>query len=234
MLIRNHPLHSQAFLAVSFLTAVVHLVLVLVKTPHRFKNVLILPSVLHLISIPVLAALSWFNHLHSLRSSSVILLFWPVYLIAIATTLRTQYSQLQHHESISLYNHVYGNWNPTAKASLALFASSVGFGIFAWIIEIIGPEQGGIRLGDEVDYATSKSKSNGYHAVSDDASDIIVEESGDESSMMDGKKLEDKIAMTHSESPVLKANIYSRLTFGYLTREPDRSVKTRTFGSGSS
>lgn len=216
------------------MTAVIHLVLVLVKTPHRFKNVLLLPSILHMISVPVLAALSWFNHLHSLRSSSIVLLFWPTYLIALATTLRTQYSQLQHHESKLLYNHVYGNWNPTAKASLAMFASSVGFGIFAWVIEIIGPEQSGIRLGGDVDYTASKSKSNGYHAVSDDGSDIIVEESGDESSMMDGKKLEDKIALGHSESPVLKANIYSRLTFGFLTREHDGPAKTGTAGSGSS
>ena len=216
------------------MTAVIHLVLVLVKTPHRFKNVLLLPSILHMISVPVLAALSWFDHLHSLRSSSIVLLFWPTYLIALATTLRTQYSQLQHHESKLLYNHVYGNWNPTAKASLAMFASSVGFGIFAWVIEIIGPEQSGIRLGDDVDYTASKSKSNGYHAVSDDGSDIIVEESGDESSMMDGKKLEDKIALGHSESPVLKANIYSRLTFGFLTREHDGPAKTGTAGSGSS
>ena len=115
-----------------------------------------------------------------------------------------------------------------------MFASSVGFGIFAWVIEIIGPEQSGIRLGDDVDYTASKSKSNGYHAVSDDGSDIIVEESGDESSMMDGKKLEDKIALGHSESPVLKANIYSRLTFGFLTREHDGPAKTGTAGSGSS
>jgi ATP-binding cassette subfamily C (CFTR/MRP) protein 1 len=214
-------------LAISFLAAVAHLVLVLIKTPHRFKNVLALPSILHLISVPVLAALSWFNHYHSLRSSSIILLFWPVYLISLATTLRTQYSQLQHRESKSLYNHVYGDWDSTAKASLALFATSVGFGIFAWVIEVIGPEQGGIRLGEDVDYATSKPKSNGYQEVSgDNASDIIVEESGDESSMMNVKKMEDKIAMGHSDSPVLKANIYSRLTFGFLTRESLYLVRT--------
>jgi len=243
-LIGHRNFNQQIFLIIAFVTAVVHLVLVLVHTPHAFKNIITLPSVLHLLAIPVLAALSWFNHLYSLRSSSVILLFWPVYLIALATVFRTRFSMLQQDHSTPLYGagYIYGSWNKTGKASFALFACSVGFGIMAWIVDIFGPEQGGIRIGEEIDYANgngktqngkankvktkprSRSRSRGYQGVASDDEDVIAEVSGEDDSGEDRpakKTIEEKIAMEHAESPVLKANIYSRLTFGFLTRKSE-------------
>jgi ATP-binding cassette subfamily C (CFTR/MRP) protein 1 len=103
-----------------------------------------------------------------------------------------------------------------------MLASSVGFGVLAWFIEIFGPEQGGIRIGEGIDYSKGdskrKTKSN-YTAAGIDNNSVISEDSEGENDQQSANRLtmEDKIAMEEVESPVLRANIYSRLTFGYLT-----------------
>ena len=148
--------------------------------------------------------------------------------------------------SVGGYSHVYGLWNKSGKASFALFACSVGFGVMAWIVDIFGPEQGGIRIGEDVDYANgngktknlkskakitsrsrSRSRSGGYQEVASDDEDVIAEEDGEDDHVENGsgkRDIGEKIALEHAESPVLKANIYSRLTFGFLTRELYRSA----------
>jgi hypothetical protein len=147
---------------------------------------------------------------------------------------------LHQDRSTPLYgsSYVYGAWNRTGKASFALFACSIGFGVMAWIVDIFGPEQGGIKIGEEVDYGNgkgnpsknvksrtrsrSRSRSGGYQGVSSDDDHVIAEESGEDDGQEDRsatRTLGEKIALEHAESPVLKANIYSRLTFGFLTRK---------------
>lgn len=170
----------------------------------------------------MLTALSYLNHFYSLRSSSIILLFWPVYLASIAVSLRTRFSQLHKLHGRDLYTHVYGEWNATGKAEIAMFAASLGFGIIAWAVEIVGPEQSGIRIGEEIDYVKGKKGNGEYEEVfSEDGENGTISE-GDEESVEERapkKTMEEKVAMEDAESPVLRANIYSRLTFGYLTRE---------------
>lgn len=244
---------KMAAYALGFLTALAVLILEFIYLPNSFSNIVILPSILHLIALSVLAATSWYNHWYSLRSSTVILLFWPPFLLAIATTLRTQFSQ---DPSDRNYQQVYGLWNSAGKAITAMSIVSFGFAIIAWLVEIWGPESGSIRIGEEIDYVNGSSPKSPLassrtrpqpHSRSTGAADtsysrlprseeneeVILEQ---DEEMVDGRRvengnggvgrqvsvkrdMEEKITMEEAESPVLRANIYSRLTFGFLTRK---------------
>lgn len=194
--------------------------------------------------MPLLLALSHQNHQHSLRSSSVILIFWPLYLFSIAITLRTLINIIALGQQPTSGGFARGGalgW--TAEG---MYLASIGCGIVAWLIECYGPENRGITLRDEVTYdkapaltvtaagrkpsrrslgrvrssSTGSVRGNGHkhgHApVFADEGDIPQEVDEDR---QDGEGMEDKVAMKDYESPVLRANIYNRLTFGWLTRE---------------
>lgn len=182
-------------LGVAMVLAVVHVVLSALSIPRPFTNIHLLPPLLHLISIPVLLLLIVRNHHHSLRSSSIILLFWPLYIVAIAIHLRTRIAMISLDQNDSAG---CGHWTSLAKSSLGVYLASVSFGALAWIVECWGPEEGGIKLDDDVDY---KKGSRDDEAVS---------EAG-------GDTMEAKILMQDNESPFLRANIYSRLWFMWLT-----------------
>lgn len=202
---------SQVLLSISAILALVHLVLKALTIQQPFTNIHLLPAILHLASLPMLMLLAIQNHHHSLRSSSIILLFWPIYVVAIAVYMRTRIAMISLGQNHSAG---WGSWDsPLAKASLAMFLASVSFGALAWVVECWGPEEGGIVLGDEVDYKT-KGKTNGNAAHGDEA----VFDAGSDAGA-GGESMEEKVLMEDNESPFLRANIYSRLWFMWLTRE---------------
>ncbi|KAG8818826.1 hypothetical protein FRC18_012320 [Serendipita sp. 400] len=67
------------------------------------------------------------NHLRARRSSSLVLLFWPTYLSALATWARTSY---------------FTSWFDQIKTELILTISLAVIGTIVWSLECIGPEHG--------------------------------------------------------------------------------------------
>jgi ATP-binding cassette subfamily C (CFTR/MRP) protein 1 len=224
--------------------ALVNVILQLVALPHRFSNIFVLPSLLHLIAMPVLLVLSHLNHQRSIRSSSVVLIFWPIYLFAIGAVLRTRINIValgQQHQSGG-----FGRSDGLGWTAFAMYLASVATGIVAWLIECWGPDNNRISLRDDVEYdksskpvdrklsrrslsrirsSSSAGNKNGYEPVFSDEADIPQEidedsvQNGNGENSSNGKGIEEKIMMEDSESPVLRSNIYNRLTFGWLTRE---------------
>lgn len=248
----------QALLSLATIFALVNVILLLVSLPHRFSNIFMLPAILHLIAMPILLVLSHLNHQRSLRSSSVVLIFWPIYLSVIGVVLRTRINIValgQQHESGG-----FGRSDGLGWTAFAMYLASVTVGIVAWLIECWGPDNSRIVLKENVEYDSStkpsdrkhsrrslsriRSSSNdsargngtngnkaGYEPVFSDEADIPREVDEDRAdnegdSLMD-KGIEEKIMMEDSESPVLRSNIYNRLTFGWLTRKPYRSILPR-------
>lgn len=67
------------------------------------------------------------NHLHMRRSSTLLLVFWPLYILALATWARTSHSI---------------GWFDTHWIDLGLVSSIVAVGTILWILECVGPEHG--------------------------------------------------------------------------------------------
>lgn len=218
----------------------------LISLPHRFSNVFMLPSILHFLAMPMLLVLSHLNHQRSLRSSSVVLIFWPIYLSAVAVVLRTRINIVALGQQPTSGG--FGRSDALGWTTFAMYMASMTFGAIAWLIECWGPDNGGVALYSTTDYSGAKGKDrkhsrrslsrirssssasahvngakNGYEPVFSDEADIPREVDEDrlegqgESSA--DKGIEEKLFMEDSESPVLGANIYNRLTFGWLTRE---------------
>lgn len=200
---------KMTLLSIAAVFAVIHLVLKALTVTHPFKNIHMLPPLLHALAIPMLAFLSYENHHYSIRSSSVILLFWPVYVFSIALYLRTKIAMISLGQNDTAG---WEHWNAKGKATLAMFIISVGFAMIAWFIECWSPEESGIKLGDGVDYSATKNKTmngNRFEAIDE------VEEEEEEA--VGNSDMEHKVLMEDNESPMLRANIYSRLTFAWLT-----------------
>lgn len=235
--------------------ALINVILMLISLPHRFSNVFMLPSILHFLAMPMLLVLSHLNHQRSLRSSSVVLIFWPIYLAAVAVVLRTRINIVALGQQSASGG--FGRSDALGWTTFGIYMASMTFGVIAWLIECWGPDNGGIALYSTTDYSGAKGKDrkpnrrslsrirstssasahgngakNGYEPVFSDEADIPREVDEDR---LDGqgesapnKGIEEKLFMEDSESPVLRSNIYNRLTFGWLTREcsasPRRSV----------
>jgi ATP-binding cassette subfamily C (CFTR/MRP) protein 1 len=223
--------------------ALIHVILSLISLPHRFSNVFMLPSILNFLAMPMLLVLSHLNHQRSLRSSTVVLLFWPIYLMSVAVVLRTRINIVALGQQSQSGG--FGRSDGLGWTTFAIYLASLLFGIIAWLIECWGPDNAGIALYSTTDYAGAKSKDrkpsrrslsrirssssasrangskNGYEPVFSDEADIPREVDEDR---LDGdgdgdQGLEEKLFMEDSESPVLRSNIYNRLTFGWLTRK---------------
>lgn len=133
----------------------------------------------------------WLNHHTSRTSSALVLLFFPLYALISAVTVRT--AILTGRLNPDLGHTLPGRLTLTREG---LWFSSLGIGFIAFGFELYCPETqwkawrapwsgGKIRLED------------------DEESDTVAE-----------PKLDDEV-----ESPVATANIYERLTFSWLTRE---------------
>lgn len=150
--------------------------------------------------------LTTYNHHTSRRSSTLILLFWPVYLLISAVRLRTMI--LTGELSLDINGTTSGR---ITLAREALWIATIGLGLVDLMLELFSPEkrwkkfkllgpwqkEGKIKLDDsdeEDEAANGVDAVNGGGAVP--------------------SKTEDGV-----ESPVVTANIYERLTFSWLTRE---------------
>ena len=141
------------------------------------------------------------NHHTSRTSSSLVLLFWPAYVLISAVRIRTLY--LTGHFA-SVITHTVDGRITIARESLWL--ASVAFGLAVFVLELYSPEkqwkstwglpwnrEGKIRLEDE-----------------DEARDTVEGPGG----VIYGKN-----EYGEMESPVVSANVYERLTFSWLTRK---------------
>lgn len=167
------------------------------STAHFALLLLALISLLHLTT---------YNHHTSRRSSTLILLFWPVYVLISAVRLRTMINTGQFSPKR----------NTTADLTReTLWLASIVFGLTDFMLELYSPERkwqsfklahwrkdGKIRLddSDEEDEAL-----NGVDAVNGGGAVAGKEQDG-------------------MESPVVTANIYERLTFSWLTRESHQKL----------
>lgn len=157
------------------------------------------------------------NYHTSRRSSSLILVFWPVYIFVSVIRLRTMI--LTHALSLELTHSRSGR---IALAREALWLASVIVGMINFLLELYSPEkrwkawapwksEGKIKLLDEEEEegADVVNPLNGGGAVGSGAQGSGKNEYGE------------------VESPVLTANIFERLTFSWLT--PLLSLGTRKY-----
>jgi hypothetical protein len=103
--------------------SVTNLVLII----HLHKSVPVLQSyILEPVAVSSSIALTYFNHTRERRSSSILLLFWPIYLICLAVWAR----------SVVTRDFDYDR-------SLLFLKGGVGLlGLASFVLECIGPEMG--------------------------------------------------------------------------------------------
>ncbi len=80
--------------------------------------------VLEVIALAVVPCITYLNHYRARTSSSLILLFWPAYILALLIWART----------------VYLSNFTTFRVVLALRLAVAVFGLFAFVLECFGPE----------------------------------------------------------------------------------------------
>ncbi|KAF9457511.1 multidrug resistance-associated ABC transporter [Collybia nuda] len=119
-------------LAVSFVCGVTNFGLII----YFQKPVPVIQSyILEPVSLAAATALTYFNHTRTRRSSSLLLIFWPLYLVGLSIWIRT----------ILARDFEYYRFILTLKASVA------GLGLITFGIEAMGPEYDTIpSLGDKV------------------------------------------------------------------------------------
>jgi ATP-binding cassette subfamily C (CFTR/MRP) protein 1 len=138
---------------------------------------------------------TYYNHFTSRRSSDLILLFWPIYVLVAAVRVRTMI--ITGALSLGMQASDEGK---LVLAREICWLSSIGIGLISFSLELFSPEKrwkkmkwmrggGKIRLDDSDE------------DESDDEGTAIKNEDGD------------------MESPVVTANLFERLTFSWLTRE---------------
>lgn len=141
------------------------------------------------------AAHTYYNHYTSRRSSDLILLFWPIYVMVAAVRVRTMI--ITGALSLGMQESSDGRM---ILAREICWLSSIGIGLIGFSLELFSPEKrwkklkwmrggGKIRLDDSDE------------DESDDEGTTLKNEDGD------------------MESPVVTANLYERLTFSWLTRK---------------
>ncbi|KAJ7248513.1 P-loop containing nucleoside triphosphate hydrolase protein [Mycena rebaudengoi] len=110
-------------LALALVASVTNLVLII----HLHKSVPVLQSyILEPVAVSSSIALTYFNHTRERRSSSILLLFWPIYLICLAVWAR----------SVVTRDFDYDR-------SLLFLKGGVGLlGLASFVLECIGPEMG--------------------------------------------------------------------------------------------
>lgn len=156
------------------------------------------------VTIASFLALTRLNHYTSRRSSDLILLFWPIYVLVAAVRMRT----------MILTGDLSMGMSETSTGRIVLareicWLSAIGFGLIGFALELFSPEKrwrkmrwfqrsGKIRLDDSDD--------------EDEAADGVDSING-------GGAVYGKNEDGEMESPVITANLYERLTFSWLTRE---------------
>lgn len=178
---------------------------------HRHLPVLaLLPLALQTALFALLALVSRLTHTHSIRSSALILAFFPVYLLAAAIVVRTHV--LIARGLTTLYGHGHGA-GAEERAAFALWLGGIALAALGWLVECAGPEGGRIKLvADKDGYERLAVDGDAVGGVEDSAVRSAASEAGDADEEQREKE------QIERETPVLRANLYSVLTFGWLTR----------------
>lgn len=118
----NSPL-LQALTFASVAASITNLVLII----YLEKSVPVIQSyILEPISLAAAASLTYYNHTRTRTSSSVLLLFWPLYVTGLAIWTRTIFAT-----NLDYY-----------RVILSLKYVVVGLGVVSFALEILGPEFG--------------------------------------------------------------------------------------------
>ncbi|CED82203.1 metal resistance protein ycf1 [Phaffia rhodozyma] len=142
---------KTALLSITTILALLHLIGIIFTSAVPFLSIFTLSSatlfLFSLASIP----LTYVNHSRTRQSSTLLLVFWPIFLAASALTIRTWYLQgFLFHPSTALV------WAP--------FFGFIGVGLLAFSLECLCPEKsGGVKLPegeDGQDGGTSDWKEN--------------------------------------------------------------------------
>ncbi|ORY24672.1 hypothetical protein BCR39DRAFT_546075 [Naematelia encephala] len=165
---------------------------------------------LYLLSLLVLLHLTHVNHHTSRTSSSIVLLFWPIYLFASVVRLRTMI--LTGALSRELSHSAAGRLQ---LAREALWISSIVIGLIDFTLELFSPEKRWRKLRWTAPWAKE-----GKIALEEDEEEDAIDG-------LDGEAVAGKSEYGEMESPVTTANIYERLTFSWLT--PMLSLGTTKF-----
>ncbi|KIK60287.1 hypothetical protein GYMLUDRAFT_73760 [Collybiopsis luxurians FD-317 M1] len=108
-------------LTLGFFTSLSNLVLVLLL----HESVALLQSyILEPIALFAITLLTYFNHTRTRKSSTILLVYWPIHTIALAIWIRTAVSK-----DINLY-----------RLPIALKCAAGGLGLLSFALECIGPE----------------------------------------------------------------------------------------------
>ncbi len=91
---------------------------------HKFVPVL-QSYILEPVSIAGAIFLTYYNHTRTRSSSTLLLIYWPVYLLGLAIWVRTTLSSGSH----------------ISRVTLVLKTTTSGLGLLAFFLECIGPEQ---------------------------------------------------------------------------------------------
>lgn len=159
---------------------------------HYALYVLVLVALVHLTTV---------NHHTSRTSSSLVLLFWPTYLLIAAIRIRTMIitGELSSHLS-------HTSEGRLALARQSLWIGSIALGLVDFSLELYSPEKRWKK------WRAPWSKRGKIALEEDEEDDSVDGVEGDYGGI---------------ESPVLVANIYERLSFSWLT--PLLSLGTRKF-----
>ncbi|KAK8865675.1 hypothetical protein IAR55_000820 [Kwoniella newhampshirensis] len=164
-----------------------------------------------LLTLSILAHLTTLNHHTSRRSSSLILLFWPAYLIIAAVRIRTMI--VTGELSLELTKSTSGR---LLIAREALWFATIAVGLMDFVLELYSPEKRWRKW-------KAPWRSEGKIALEEDE-----DESEDGLEGLNGEgAVPGKNEHGDMESPVVTANIYEQLTFSYLT--PLLSLGTKKF-----
>ena len=164
---------------------------------------------LYTLFMVALVHLTTINHHTSRTSSTLILLFWPMYLLISIIRIRTMI--ITGELSGSLSHNTAGR---LVLARESLWIASIVFGWIDFMLELYSPEK----------------KWKKWRAPWSKTGKIALDEEDEEDDSVDGL-INDGSAPGYPyegvESPVLVANIYERLSFSWLT--PLLSLGTRKF-----
>lgn len=150
--------------------------------------------------------LTYLNHYTSRRSSDLILLFWPLYVLVAAIRVRTMI--------ITGALAPYLNKNATGRLTLAreaLWLSSIGIGLIAFTLELFSPEKRWRK------FRWTAWRSEGKLRLEDSDEEDEADDGVD--AINGGGAVHGKNEDGDIESPVVTANLFERLTFSWLTRE---------------
>ncbi|ORX35410.1 putative metal resistance protein ycf1 [Kockovaella imperatae] len=168
---------------------------------------------LYLITLLFLIHLTPLNFYTARQSSTLVLLFWPVYLLVSIVRLRTMI--ITGYLSLELTKTTDGR---LILARESLWIASIIIGMFDFVLELSGPETKWNK--SKWSRPFSKSKGKIHLDDSDEEADTVGQLNG-------GRSSNGRDEYGDIESPVLTANFYEKLTFSWLT--PMLSLGTKKF-----